>query len=102
MTENGTTPYTQNVDSRQSGRLHDDGHDPRETDQVRKCSELARQLSRNAANLHSNTICNNSHSLDEHSQQLSELQTHSKLGNKERDKVDDANEELITVLGSKQ
>ena len=42
MAENGTTSYPQSTDSRQSDRLHDGGHDPRETDQVWTCSEFAR------------------------------------------------------------
>ena len=41
MADNGTTPCPQSVDALQSGRLRDQGHDPRETDQVRTCSELA-------------------------------------------------------------
>ena len=40
MAENGTLSYPQSVDSRQSGRPHDQGHDARETDQVCTCSEL--------------------------------------------------------------
>ena len=40
--ENGTTSHPQSIGSRQSGRPHDQGHDPRATDQVRTCSELAR------------------------------------------------------------
>ena len=42
MAENGTSAYPQSIDSRQSGRPHDQGHDSRETDQVWTCSELAR------------------------------------------------------------
>ena len=40
--ESGTASYPQSVDSRQSGRPHDQGHDSRKTDQVRTCFELAR------------------------------------------------------------
>ena len=40
--ENGTTSYPQSIDSRQSSRPHDQGHDSRETDQVWTYSELAR------------------------------------------------------------
>ena len=40
MDENGNTSYPQSVYSRQSRRLHDQNHDPRETDQVWTCSEL--------------------------------------------------------------
>ena len=42
MDENGTFSYPQSIDSRQSGRPHDQGHESRETDQVWTCSELAR------------------------------------------------------------
>ena len=39
---NGTTTYSHAEDSRQPCRLHDQGHDSRETDQVLACFELAR------------------------------------------------------------
>ena len=42
MAENGTTSSSQSIDSRESGRPHDQGHDSRETDQVRTSLELAR------------------------------------------------------------
>ena len=42
VAENGTTSNPQSIDSRQSGRPHDQGHDSRETDQVRTRFELAR------------------------------------------------------------
>ena len=35
MAENGTTSNPQSIDSRQSGRPHDQSHESRETDQVR-------------------------------------------------------------------
>ena len=44
MAENGTTSYPQSIDSRHSGRPHDPGHDPTETDQVWTCPELARVI----------------------------------------------------------
>ena len=40
--QNGTTSSSQSIDSRQSGRLHDQGIDSRETDQVRTSLELTR------------------------------------------------------------
>ena len=42
MAEHGTTSSSQSIDSRQSSRPHDQGHDSRETDQVRTSLELAR------------------------------------------------------------
>ena len=42
MTENGTTSSSQSIDSLQSGRPHDQGHDSRETEHVRTSLELAR------------------------------------------------------------
>ena len=44
MTENGTTSNPQSIDSRQSGRPHDQSHEWRETDQVRTSVELARSI----------------------------------------------------------
>ena len=44
MAENGTTWNPQSIDSRQSGRPHDQSHEPRETDQVRTSVELARSI----------------------------------------------------------
>ena len=40
----GRLRIPQSIDSRQSGRPHDHGHDSRETDQVWTCSELARVI----------------------------------------------------------
>ena len=48
MAENGATSNPQSIDSRQSGRPHDQSHESRETDQVRTSVELARSM------LHSN------------------------------------------------
>ena len=42
MAKKGTTSSSQNIDSPQPSRPHDEGHDSRETDQVRTCLELAR------------------------------------------------------------
>ena len=42
MARNGTTSSSQSIDSRQSSRPHDPGHDSRETDQVRTSLGLAR------------------------------------------------------------
>ena len=44
MAENGTTSNPQSIDSRQSGRLYDQSHESRETDQVRTSVELARSI----------------------------------------------------------
>ena len=44
MAENGTTSNPQNIDSRQSGRPHDQSHESRETGQVRTSVELARSI----------------------------------------------------------
>ena len=44
MAENGTTSNPQSIDSRQSGRPHDQSHESRETDQVRTSVELARSI----------------------------------------------------------
>ena len=42
MAKKGTTSSSQCIDSRQSGRPHDQGNDSRETDQVRTSLELTR------------------------------------------------------------
>ena len=42
--KNGTTSNPQSIDSRQSGRPHDQSHESRETDQVRTSVELARSI----------------------------------------------------------
>ena len=44
VAENGTTSNPQSIDSRQSGRPHDQSHESRETDQVRTSVELARSI----------------------------------------------------------
>ena len=44
MAENGTTSNPKSIDSRQSGRPHDQSHESRETDQVRTSVELARSI----------------------------------------------------------
>ena len=81
VAENVTTSYPQCVDSRQPGRPHDQGHDSREADQVWTCSELARIILRKLGPpCIAFTTHRNSYSRDEHSQQLSQSQTHRILG----------------------
>ena len=80
MAENGTTSSSQSVDSRQSGRPHDQGHDLGETDQVRTRFELARITPRRLlADLISSNISyidhRNSYKLQYH-----RLTAHGKLG----------------------
>ena len=78
----------------------DKGHDPSESDQVRTCSELA------TVNLHrygpTCKVTPITTTLTVLKNTADSIQNHSELENNDGDRVDDAKEELITILCPKQ